>query len=94
MILLLALAAASASAQGTPELQSANPPPRGVWVDSLDLDRVMGRHAPPGYALSRPRGANLPPPGFPRITLNGISYAHGLGVSSNAELWVDLGGKT
>src|SRR5258706_5382787 len=93
MILVLALTAL-ASAQGSQELQAANPPPRGAWVDSLDLDRVMGRHAPPGYAMARVQGpANLPPPGPPRITLDGISYAHGLGVTSNAELWIDLRSK-
>ena len=38
--LAMILAAASADAQTAADLQGANPPPNGLWVDSLDLSRV------------------------------------------------------
>jgi len=38
--LAVLLAAASAGAQTEADLQGANPPANGLWVDSLDLSRV------------------------------------------------------
>jgi len=92
---LLTLFASAAGAQTASELRGATPPANGVWVDSLDLTKVANTRQPrPGIAavFVRPaRGA--PPPAPIPITLGGEQYAHGLGVTSSGELWVDLGGK-
>ena len=88
-------AAVPASAQTGPTLQGAAPPANAVWVDGLDLAKVANARSPrPGKAaiFVRPRRGSPPPAPIP-ITLNGQTYEHGLGVTSYAELWIDLGGK-
>ena len=83
----------TAVAQERAALQGSSPPAFGVWVDSLDLSKVMGVRTPrPGQAAIRGRGGRADTSRTP-ITLDGEIYAHGLGVSSYAELWVDLQGK-
>lgn len=96
-VLPIAIGAVTAplAAQDTATLRGATAPPNGIWVDSLDLARLIGsRPARPGQAaiFVRPQpGApqSAPPP----ITLDGSVYQHGLGTTSHGELWVDLGGK-
>jgi alpha-galactosidase len=71
-----------------------------VWVDSLDLTKVVATRAPrPGQAsIGRAGGggraaAGAPPPAPTPITLDGTVYQHGLGVPSQAEMWIDLKGQ-
>jgi alpha-galactosidase len=97
MKLIFALAVASAAAAQTPEqLRGTTPPPNAVWLDSLDLSKTLGTRLPrPGQpAIAPPRGrAGSPPPAPIPMTLGGNVYAHGLGVSSQGELWVALDGR-
>ncbi len=89
-------ALSASRAQSASELRSANPPAKGIWVDSLDLSKTMGGRAPrPGQpAIFAPRGrAGSPPPAPVPMSLDGVVFPHGLGVTSMGELWIDLGGR-
>lgn len=93
---LLVAAPASGRAQGTAALGAAAPPANGVWVDGLDLAQTVGTRPPrPGLAAfgGRPARGNTPAVPQPPITLDGVVYPHGLGLTANGELWIDLGGK-
>ena len=94
---LLAAAAltTSAAAQDQAVLRGPTPPVNGVWLDSLDLTKGLGSRPPrPGQAaiFARPRPGSPPPAPIP-LTLSGEIYQHGLGVTSHAELWIDLAAK-
>ena len=94
--LLLAVPAIPAAAQSGAGLRSATPPASAVWVDALDLGKAMGGRQPrPGLAAfgGRPARGNTPAVPDSPITLDGAVYAHGLGVTANSELWIDLAGK-
>ena len=97
LALLSMLAPAGAAlAQAGSRLDGASPPVNGVWVDSLDLGKAMGGRPPrPGLAAFGGRPARGDTPAVPDapITLGGTVYSHGLGVTANSELWIDLGGK-
>ncbi|HEX5475340.1 MAG TPA: NPCBM/NEW2 domain-containing protein [Vicinamibacterales bacterium] len=82
LVVAAAGGAATLARQQTPNLQGANAPANGVWLDSLDYTGAIAGRAPkPGRTLR-----DNP------TTLGGAVYQHGLGVSSNSELWFDLGG--
>ena len=81
--LLTAACATPAFAQTEPELQGANPPPNGLWVDSLDLSRVEQDWGEPHAGRSVD---NRP------ITLHGDVYRHGVGTHANSEMLIDLKG--
>jgi hypothetical protein len=77
------LTAALAQAQTAADLQGANPPPNGLWVDSLDLSRVEQDWGDPHAGRSvddRP------------ITLHGDVYRHGVGTHASSEMLIDLKG--
>ena len=81
--LAILLAAASAGAQTAADLQGANPPANGLWVDSLDLSRVDQEWGDPHAGRSvddRP------------ITLHGDVFRHGVGTHANSEMLIDLKG--
>jgi alpha-galactosidase len=71
-----------------------------VSVDSLDLTKVVTARNPaprPGQAAIGGRGgargtggAPATPPAPTPITLDGTVYTRGLGITSSAELWIDL----
>ena len=73
------------SKQDAAELQRADPPSNGVWVDSLDLSKAP---------IRRPRaqrGQTAPPAPLVFI-LGGATYAHGLPLQSDGDISIDLGG--
>jgi hypothetical protein len=83
-------------------LRGADAPPNAIWIDSLDLSRMVQRRQTPraGRSLARGRGgggrgaAGQPPaPAGAPITLGGVTYAHGIGTLSINELIVDLKGQ-
>jgi alpha-galactosidase len=105
--LVAAWAAVALGAGRQNPLQSAmtaagDPPVRAIWLDSLDLSKMVQRRQTPraGQTLARPprgrgagaagrsqgRGAAAPSP----ITLGGVVYPHGIGTLSINELIVDL----
>jgi alpha-galactosidase len=84
---------ATARAQDARALEGAIPPANGVWVDSLDLAQLVGGPRPrPGQAAIRVRSPRGAPPAATPITLGGATFQHGLGVTANSELWIDLRG--
>jgi alpha-galactosidase len=97
-----AVAAASAGldaarqAQELEMLRGATAPPNAIWIDSLDLSKMVQRRQTPraGRSLAggRGRGAASGPPGSP-ITLGGVTYEHGIGTLSINELIIDLKGQ-
>jgi alpha-galactosidase len=67
-------------------LTESDPPARAIWLDSLDLSRMVQRRGTPRAGRSGAgRGDNAPP-----LSLGGISYQHGIGTLSINELIVDL----
>lgn len=85
---------AGSVAGGTRAVPHSNKQQTVVWVDSLDLSKTVAQRVPrPGQAsLGRGGGgrAGAPAPEPTPITLGGTVHQHGLGVTSNAELWIDL----
>src|SRR5438270_3485310 len=76
----------SSHAQETDLLRASDPPPNALWVDTLDLTKMIGQQPRAGKALGR---GNPPPP----LKLNEVLYQHGIGTSSNTELLIDLKGE-
>src|SRR5688572_6949593 len=96
MIRLLAiglLAAATGvlprAVQDQKALTSADPPPGAVWLDSLDLKKMVQRRGTPRAGKSGAGRGNNPPP----LSLGGVAYPHGIGTLSINELIVDLKGQ-
>jgi len=82
-------------------LRGQDAPPNAIWIDSLDLSKMVQRRQTPraGRSLASARGGARPaagqppsPPGSP-ITLGGVTYAHGIGTLSINELIIDLKGQ-
>jgi alpha-galactosidase len=81
-------------------LHGAEAPPNAIWIDSLDLSKMVQRRQTPraGRSLAggaggrRGAGAAAGPPGSP-ITLGGVTYEHGIGTLSINELIIDLKGQ-
>jgi alpha-galactosidase len=71
-------------AQDAADLRAVDPPPGAVWLDSLDLRKMVQRRGEPKAGRSF-RGNPL--------TLGGLTYAHGIGTLSINELTVDLKGE-
>jgi alpha-galactosidase len=81
-VVAVAVAASLAAIQNLPDLTGADAPANGVWLDTLDYaGAYVGRSIRPGKSTR-----NTP------IAVAGAAYQHGLGVTSNTELWYDLGG--
>jgi alpha-galactosidase len=93
---------AARQAQEIEILRGADAPPNAIWIDSLDLSKMVQRRQTPraGRSLAGGRGgrgrgaAGQPagPPGSP-ITLGGVTYQHGIGTLSINELIIDLKGQ-
>ncbi len=81
--LTTAVCAASAGAHTEADLQGANPPANGLWVDSLDLSRVDQEWGEPRAGRSVD---NRP------LTLRGDVFRHGVGTHANSEWLIDLKG--
>src|SRR6476646_10963350 len=66
-------------------------PVNAVWLDSLDLSKMVQRRQTPraGQTLARGRGRGGTPATTP-IVLGGVTYPHGIGTLSINELIVDL----
>ncbi len=69
-------------------------PANAVWLDSLDLAKMVQRRQTPraGQTLARGRGRGAAPATTP-IVLGGVTYPHGIGTLSINELIVDLKGQ-
>jgi alpha-galactosidase len=79
-------------------LRGANAPPNAIWIDSLDLSKMVQRRQTPraGRSLAGGRGGRAAAPGAPQgapITLGAVTYEHGIGTLSINELIIDLKGQ-
>jgi alpha-galactosidase len=103
--LIALVATAFLGAQDQAALQQADPPPGGLWIDSLDLSKApIRRPARAGGAGRRggqpPAQAGQPPPATPPAlpppplvyTLGGVAYPHGVGLNVNSDIAIDLKG--
>jgi alpha-galactosidase len=83
----LALPVLAASRRPAPQepaaLRAADAPANAVWLDSLDLEKMVQRRGRPRAGRS---GRNNP------LTLGGVVYPHGIGTLSINQLIVDLKG--
>ena len=73
-------------------IRAADAPRNAIWLDSLDLSKMVQRRGTPRagrYGGGGGRGNATPPP----ITLGGQTYVHGIGTLSINELIVDLKGQ-
>jgi alpha-galactosidase len=96
VLLLLAavgtfVVAAPQSPQGPQgaSLAGAEPPAGAIWLDSLDLTKMVQRRGTPRAGKSGSGRGNNPPP----LMLGGVRYEHGIGTLSINELIVDLKGE-
>src|SRR3954454_9802481 len=80
-----ALTSSRPAAQDAAALQRADPPPNGVWLDSLDLSKAPLRRPRGG------RGQTAPPPPL-TFTLGGVTYPHAVPLQSDGDVEIDLGG--
>ena len=71
------------------DLTTAAPPAGSIWLDSLDLTKMVQRRGTPRAGKSGSGRGNEPPP----LILGGIRYEHGIGTLSINELIVDLKGQ-
>src|SRR5215813_3487234 len=67
-------------------LTTADPPPNGVWIDSLDLSNAPIRRPRAG------RGQTTPPAPL-TFALGGAAYPHALPLVANTDLAIDLRGR-
>src|SRR5262245_54447945 len=84
---------------------AGDPPANAVWLDSLDLSKMVQRRQAPraGQTLARGRGRGAGAAAQPAgrgaapaptpILLGGVTYPHGIGTISINELIVDLKGQ-
>jgi alpha-galactosidase len=92
MLALLALVAPSmflgssgtSRAQESAALRASEAPPNALWLDSLDLTKMVQRRGTPRAGRSV---RNRP------LTLDGVVYAHGIGTLSISEFVIDLKGQ-
>lgn len=92
-----AVSAQAQRAQIIETLKAVDAPANAIWIDSLDLTKMVQRRQTPraGRTLAsagRGRGAGGAT-GGPPITLGGVVYPHGIGTLSINELIVDLKGQ-
>ena len=84
--------AAGIGAQSAPELQQADAPAHGVWVDSLDLSKAQIRRPQAGRG-NRATGAAPTPPAPLKFVIGGVTYPHAVPLTADNELVVDLKGQ-
>jgi alpha-galactosidase len=93
-----ALTVVAGSAQDTPKdiaiLQQQDPPPNGIWIDTLDLTPVQPflRRGGRGGG-NRAGAAPATPPPAPVYALGGVTYPHALPLASDRDLTIDLKGR-
>ena len=68
-------------------LAGRQPPPNGVWIDTLDL--ACGERAAAAAATAAGSDRTAPPLTF---SLGGTTYAHAVPLASDGDLTLDLGG--
>ena len=87
----LALIASTLSVGSQPDpLTQTEAPAGAMWLDSLDLSKMVQRRGAPragAYGGGNANAAPLP------LKLNGVTYPHGIGTLSINELTVDLKGQ-
>jgi len=97
----------TATGQSDAALRATEAPPNAIWLDSLDLGKMVQRRETPraGATLARaprgrgaggaatPAGGRAAAPAPQPITLGGIQYPHGIGTLSINELIIDLKGQ-
>ena len=88
-LLLSASVPERSAAQDPKVLTAAEPPAGAIWLDSLDLTRMVQRRGTPRAGKSGSGRGNNPPP----LSLAGVTYQHGIGTLSINELIVDLKGQ-
>lgn len=95
-----ATGASSVSQQELDMLRGADAPPNAMWIDSLDLSKMVSRRTPAraGFSLAGGRGGGRAAgaagtPSGPPIVLGGVTYQHGIGTLSINELIIDLKGQ-
>ena len=89
---IVACVVVALSAQDALNIRGAAAPANGVWLDSLDLSKMVQRRGTPRVGKSGAsggRGNATPPP----LKLGGVTYEHGIGTLSINELIVDLKGQ-
>jgi alpha-galactosidase len=74
------------------ELRATDAPPNAVWLDSLDLTKMVQRRQTPRAGRTLAGGGRGGGQGNP-ISLGGVVYPHGIGTLSINELIVDLKGQ-
>src|SRR4051812_30039845 len=76
---------ASARAQDAAALAGAQPPEGAIWLDSLDVGKMTsGWDGHPALAGKSIEGRPL--------TLNGVTYPHGIGTHARSDMVIDLRG--
>jgi len=73
-------------------LKAADPPPNGVFVDSLDLSVAPAAIRRPGRGGRAGAPATTPPPA-PVYALSGVTYPHAVPMNADRDLSIDLKGK-
>ena len=86
---LSAISALGPQAQQRSTLTGADAPANAIWLDSLDLTKMVQRRGTPRAGKSGSGRGNNPPP----LSLGGVRYEHGIGTLSINELIVDLKGQ-
>ncbi len=81
-------AAVVQSPQQAAALTAENPPPNGIWVETVGLDAMFQRRGRPVAGGVRAGREGVRP-----ITLQGIEYKHGIGTQSISEFLVDVKGQ-
>ncbi len=83
------------SAQDPASLRGDDPPAGAIWVDSLDLSNAPVRRpraAPAGRQAAGQAAPSTPAPPPLTYMLGGVTYAHGIGITVNADVAIDLKG--
>jgi len=78
------LVSSSSQSDDGASLSAADPPANGIWVDTLDLNKIG-----PGWLRARAGKSVRNNP----LSLNGIIYQHGLGSIALSEVTIDLKGE-
>src|SRR6266516_6519746 len=83
-LLTISRSVSSSDPQDADALRASDPPPNGIWVDSLDLNRIG-----PSWLRARAGKSVRNNP----LSLNGVVYPHGIGSIAMSELTIDLKGE-
>jgi alpha-galactosidase len=84
VLLLGTLTSLTSARQDNDILRATNPPANGIWVDSLDLNKIG-----PSWLRARAGKSVRNNP----LSLNGVVYPHGIGSIAMSELTIDLKGE-